>query len=242
MLQLQEQKRNAYLPSQMPGKLLDVGCGSGQRMAHFRGLGWNVVGQDVDESAVGRARKTSGADVYAGPLQAIGFQDETFDAIIIEHVIEHVHHPADLLRECVRILKPNGTMVLVTPNLDSYGHASFGPSWRGLEPPRHLHLFSPTSLAGLADTVSLATSEIWTTPASAEGIFFLSHPLPSRANYLSTAIRYLMGMRFGHRALDAHCRDGRTGEELILRYRRSTSQSSFPGIERPETGINEAAS
>jgi hypothetical protein len=58
MVRLQEQKRDAYLSGLAPSKLLDVGRGSGQRMAYFRDLGWNVIGQDIDESTAVLARRT----------------------------------------------------------------------------------------------------------------------------------------------------------------------------------------
>jgi hypothetical protein len=50
------------------------------------------------------------------------------------------------LRECARLLKPGGTFWLATPNMDAPGHKKFGPHWRGLEPPRHLILFTADAL------------------------------------------------------------------------------------------------
>ena len=73
------------------------------------------------------------------------------------HVIEHVHHPVKVLRACYSLLKSGGFLWVETPNTASEGHRLFGTSWRGLEPPRHLMLFTPDSLhnaliaAGFAD-------------------------------------------------------------------------------------------
>jgi SAM-dependent methyltransferase len=69
-----------------------------------------------------------------------------YDVITLSHVIEHVHDPSALLRAIYRMLRPGGLLWLETPNLDSLGHARFGRNWRGLEPPRHLLLFSVDSL------------------------------------------------------------------------------------------------
>src|SRR5277367_3276934 len=55
------------------GTLLDVGCGSGARLARLRSLGWDVYGQDVDPVAVGYARETLGLNVHLGPLDEASF-------------------------------------------------------------------------------------------------------------------------------------------------------------------------
>jgi SAM-dependent methyltransferase len=67
----------------------------------------------------------------------------------MSHLIEHVYDPGALLEECYRILKPGGRVVIVTPNTQSVGHRMFGKYWRGLEPPRHIYLFSIASLKRL---------------------------------------------------------------------------------------------
>jgi len=111
-------------------------------------LGWQVEGVDFDPKAVQVAR-SNGLDVYAGSLEEQGLPSNTYDAIVMAHVIEHVHNPVQLLTECYRILKPVGKLIVITPNADGMGHAVFGRKWRGLEPPRHLHIFNPASLSAL---------------------------------------------------------------------------------------------
>jgi len=124
---------------------LDVGCGAGERLEQMRGLGWTVSGLDFDEKAVGVA-KARGLDVSCGTIPGIWFPPETFDVVTMNHVIEHVPDPIELLKECYRILKPGGKVVLTTPNSSSWGHKFFREHWRGLEPPRHLHIFGPSSI------------------------------------------------------------------------------------------------
>jgi SAM-dependent methyltransferase len=74
----------------------------------------------------------------------------SFDAVTMSHVIEHVYDPESLLRTALGLLKPNGTLVCVTPNVLSDNHLQFGRSWRDLDPPRHLQLFTPDALENLA--------------------------------------------------------------------------------------------
>ena len=75
-----------------PGSVLDVGCGDGRRLVRLRELGWRVQGQDVDPRA-SEAAQRAGITVHLGPLETL--QGE-FDAVVMSHVIEHVHDPVSL--------------------------------------------------------------------------------------------------------------------------------------------------
>ncbi len=138
------------LPAAACGTLLEVGCGSGEFLARMRQFGWVVEGVDPDPRAVQQAAAL-GLAVYESDLWQRAYADNRFDAIVLSHVIEHVPDPEALMRECWRILKPGGRMVIVTPNIQSWGHARFGADWRGLEPPRHLQIFSIAALRTLCE-------------------------------------------------------------------------------------------
>lgn len=127
-------------------RLLDVGCGNGEFLRFAALLGWVAEGVDVDAAAVAAAR-ASGCNVTHGSLEELPFRAGSYRHVTLSHVIEHVHDPVKLLRQCLALLVPGGRLWLQTPNLRSVGHSVFGPSWRGLEPPRHLVLFDQRSLA-----------------------------------------------------------------------------------------------
>lgn len=135
-----------YLHAKPNGRLLEVGCGAGSTLKSLQDFGWQVEGVDFDPLAVEEARK-KGLNVHLGTLSEQEFPPGGFDAIVSSHVIEHVPDPVGLLRECNRLLKPGGTLVVITPNAGSWGHRFYGAQWRGLEPPRHLHIFTVPSLA-----------------------------------------------------------------------------------------------
>jgi SAM-dependent methyltransferase len=137
-----------YLTAVPQGRLLDVGCGSGEWLLLMRELGWQAEGVDFDENAV-KAAGQRGLEVGCGALEKQNYPDETFDAITLNHVIEHVPDPVGTLVECARILKKGGKLVIFTPNGASLSHKVFKRHWRGLEPPRHLHVFSFQSLPAL---------------------------------------------------------------------------------------------
>jgi len=131
------------------GRLLDVGCGNGELLSLAQKMGWKAEGIDFDATAVDAARRR-GLTVHLGDLREGTFADHAFDLVMSSHVLEHVPDPVALLRQCRRLLRPGGTVLAVTPNAESWGHAVFGRNWRGLEAPRHLHIFSPGSLGRAA--------------------------------------------------------------------------------------------
>jgi SAM-dependent methyltransferase len=135
-----------FLPAPRVGaRLLDVGCGNGYGLKRMFEMGWQAVGTEVDAAAV-KVAHLRGLTVHYGELNDQHFPDDSFDAIHLGNVIEHVPNPLTLLQECRRILRPAGRLVILTPNAASWGHRHFGEDWRGLEPPRHLHLFNPQSM------------------------------------------------------------------------------------------------
>lgn len=137
--------------SRVKGRLLDVGCGNGVFLLRAMAAGWNVVGVEPDPQAVAIAR-LDGLDVFEGTLDS--FCDaQQFDVITSSHVIEHVHDPRGFLEHMFDLLRIGGTIWLATPNVQSMGHRWFGRAWRGLEPPRHLVVFSAQALRDLLTEV-----------------------------------------------------------------------------------------
>lgn len=137
-----------WLPGKHPGKLLDIGCGSGMFLEQMQELGWDAYGVEPDRNAAVIAKQTLAATekIFAGPLEEAGFNNGQFDAITMAHVIEHLPDPVMILKECRRILQPNGRLVVTTPNVNSLGRKWFKKNWRGWEPPRHLFLFNAQAL------------------------------------------------------------------------------------------------
>ena len=84
-----------------------------------------------------------GLEVDCGAVEDQRYPAAAFDAVTLNHVIEHVPDPLATVAECRRLLKPGGRLLMFTPNAGSLAHWMFGRDWRGLEPPRHLHLFAP---------------------------------------------------------------------------------------------------
>lgn len=97
--------------------LLEGGCGRGQYVAYLSARGVRVVGLDFEPRALERlsARKPR-LMLCAGDVAALPFADETFDVYYSGGVVEHFEAGPELaLRECRRVLKPTGTLLISVP-------------------------------------------------------------------------------------------------------------------------------
>ena len=131
-----------------PGRLLDVGCGTGDLAAVFMRHGWQASGIEPSEQAAQFARE-AGIDAVNGTLADAPWEDGHFDAIVFNHSLEHIDKPAEALAEAARLLRPGGLLAVAVPNFGSWHRRLFGSAWFQLDLPRHLQHFDRDSLGGL---------------------------------------------------------------------------------------------
>jgi SAM-dependent methyltransferase len=139
------------LPLQGKGRLLDFGCGGGSYLMRMHQQGWQVVGLDASATAVRRVREELGLLALEGSLPCPNLPGGAFDVITMWQVLEHVHDPAEVLRDAYRLLTPGGRLVITVPNIDSLAFRLFGSWWYSLDLPRHLIHFTPTTLYQMLD-------------------------------------------------------------------------------------------
>jgi SAM-dependent methyltransferase len=141
-----------------PGRLLDVGCGTGLFLAVARRRGWEPFGIDDCEEATRHAREHFGLEVWTGEFSDLVAEGRRFDAVTGWDVIEHSHEPVELLRAAGRILEPGGLIALSTPNqrsiLDLVAGALYRASGGRLTAPlekfyieQHFLYYTPQTLA-----------------------------------------------------------------------------------------------
>ena len=99
-----------------PGRLLDVGCGTGLFLSVARRRGWQPFGIDDCAEATAHAREHFGLDVQAGEFADLAAEGRRFDAITAWDVVEHARDPVGLLRTSRQCLAPGGVIGLSTPN------------------------------------------------------------------------------------------------------------------------------
>jgi SAM-dependent methyltransferase len=110
--------------SQVPagGRVLDLGCGTGELTRHLAASGLRATGCDISVNMLNQAAAADSAGTAEWvPLepgwQALPFVSASFDAVIAASVLEYVDSPAAVLGECARVLRPGGVMLCTVPDL-----------------------------------------------------------------------------------------------------------------------------
>ncbi len=148
------------LPPHGPGRLLDFGCGAGNFLARMHAVGWNVTGLDASEAAVQNVRERFKFPAHVGTLPCSLFADACFEAITMRQSLEHTHEPLDVLRAAHRLLTPGGRLIVAVPNFDGCAASWFGANWFGLDVPRHLTHFTPSTLRLMLSRAGFENVEI----------------------------------------------------------------------------------
>lgn len=129
------------------GALLDVGCGGGFFLEYMRRRGWNVSGLDPAPELTDYARGRLGlTNVQTAAWPLSGGRAVKADVVTLWHVLEHLEAPVEALLAVRNALTPAGLLVIETPNIESWPARIFGARFVTLDAPRHLALFSRTTL------------------------------------------------------------------------------------------------
>ncbi len=129
-----------------PVSILDIGCGTGDFLGFCKSLQWQTTG--VEPSLEAR-QLASEKKITVYDLNYLNTTNDTFDAITMWHVLEHVHNLAERLQQLSARLKENGIIVIAVPNHNSKDAKHYGPAWAAYDVPRHLSHFTTTSIQNL---------------------------------------------------------------------------------------------
>ncbi|MCE6993096.1 class I SAM-dependent methyltransferase [Dyadobacter sp. CY323] len=130
------------------GKLLDIGCGTGNFVNAGKENGWNVFGTEPDPNARNAAAAKTGNIIFES-IQAPELISEKFDIITMWHVLEHVHYLNETLDWLDQHINQNGTILIAVPNPESYDAANYGRYWAAYDVPRHLYHFTKNTMQKL---------------------------------------------------------------------------------------------
>jgi SAM-dependent methyltransferase len=171
-----------------PGHLLDFGCGNGDFLKVAETLGWDAFGLELDERAILAARN-AGHTVERGGPEALAVFEGRFDVINLNHVLEHLYRPTELISAVYKALRPDGVCVISVPIADSDQLKIFGRYWRGLEAPRHICIPSEASLRDIARTQGfMLVKELYIR----DGTSYASLKIAKMANAYSEIYQYLV--------------------------------------------------
>lgn len=145
--------------------VVDVGCSEGLLLETIRKThGCRVVGVDVDERALARARRDFPQVTFlSGLAQELHGQLPPADVVIASAILEHVVSPVEFVAQLGRLLKPGGKIFLLTPNAASFHYRLARSWWRELLAiGEHVFLFTPSSLKLVAEKSGLHVQRVAT--------------------------------------------------------------------------------
>ncbi len=131
------------------GNLLDIGSGTGAFLKQMQSNNWQITGIEADATSRENALKIN--NIKALPQEEIyNLNANTYDAITMWHVLEHVHELQDYMQQIHKALKDNGAFFIAVPNYTSYDAQYYKSNWAAYDVPRHLYHFSPQAMQQLA--------------------------------------------------------------------------------------------
>jgi SAM-dependent methyltransferase len=136
--------------------ICEVGCSGGWALKALQRRGYAVKGYELSATTSRLARERLGLDVVTGEFSGEG---ESFDVIVMRHVLEHTVNPVSQLAAAAARLNPGGLIFLVVPNGGSLSSRLLGQYWSWYIPPAHIWYFSGASLTRLVEAAGLAVRE-----------------------------------------------------------------------------------
>lgn len=125
-----------------PGKVLDIGCGTGDFLVYCKSKGWEVTGFEPSPKAASLAK--SKQIQLAKNLQEL--PEASFDCITLWHVLEHVVDLEMQIATLKRLLKKDGLLIIAVPNYKSFDAQYYGSYWAAYDVPRHIWHFSKEAI------------------------------------------------------------------------------------------------
>jgi 2-polyprenyl-3-methyl-5-hydroxy-6-metoxy-1,4-benzoquinol methylase len=147
-------------------RILDAGCGAAPALRYLTLLGYTTVGSDLMRYPLQQASIIApDAAVVCNDLRdTMAFADESMDIVLAADVIEHLQDGEMLVRECFRVLRPGGTVIISTVNawdLRRWTHPRLGRVWSALTDPTHVRFYSPPELKNMVRRAGFARVRAW---------------------------------------------------------------------------------
>lgn len=141
------------------GNILDVGAGTGAFLNSMKNANWTVTGTEPDENARGKAKELYGINLE-GSRKIDSLPSQSFDAITLWHVLEHVHDLHLYVEQLKNLLSPGGKIFIAVPNYTSYDARIYKQFWAAYDVPRHLYHFSPKAMKNLLNSHGLKVEKV----------------------------------------------------------------------------------
>ncbi|MBL8099486.1 MAG: methyltransferase domain-containing protein [Anaerolineales bacterium] len=124
-------------------RMLEVGSGMGHLVGQLSAW-FEAYGIDLNHWAVNQSKKDAEkASLQTASAQELPYKNESFNVVIIKHIVEHLPDPAKAINEIGRVTEKDGVLILATPNLGSLLKPWKGDKWIGYQDPTHISLKEP---------------------------------------------------------------------------------------------------
>lgn len=124
-------------------RFLEVGSGMGHLTGQLEDT-FETFGCDINHWAVKKSKEVADkSHLQTASAQELPFKNNSFNVVIIKHIVEHLPDPQKAINEIARVTEPGGTLILATPNLDSLLKPWKGDKWIGYQDPTHISLKRP---------------------------------------------------------------------------------------------------
>jgi 2-polyprenyl-3-methyl-5-hydroxy-6-metoxy-1,4-benzoquinol methylase len=185
------------------GRLLDVGAGEGTLVETANERGWQAEGTEISSVMITFMREKLGLTAHQGEVENVDLPGKSFDAIVMNHVLEHVKNPGTTLARVAELLRDDGVARIEVPNIASLStrgknlqsrfHLKKSP-WKHYSTGHHFWFFSPSTLRHTAAKAGLQVISM-SAPAHQWGVTSSAHRM---TNWF-----YEKGMLGGHLVLFA---------------------------------------
>lgn len=124
-------------------RFLEVGSGMGHLTGQLEDT-FETFGCDINHWAVKKSKEVvKKSHLQTASAQELPFKNNSFNVVIIKHIVEHLPDPQKAIQEIGRVTETGGTLILATPNLDSLLKPWKGDKWIGYQDPTHISLKPP---------------------------------------------------------------------------------------------------
>lgn len=130
------------------GKVLEIGSSTGLLLSLLKEKGWDVTGVEISPEAAEYAEKR-GVKTLQTSFEKLDLPSGSFDMVIINHTLEHLQEPDQVLRKIHGLLKEGGVLLVDVPNFGSFSAKVFKTQWFALLPGEHLWHFTFPALSKL---------------------------------------------------------------------------------------------
>lgn len=155
------------------GHILDVGTGTGFYLNEMSKNGWQITGTEKSSEARKFTKEEFGLDIL--PTEELfRLKENSFDAITLWHVLEHIHQLDENLTTFLKLLKDDGRLIIAVPNNTSYDAKHYKQFWAAYDVPRHIWHFGPNQMKLFGEKHGFKLSKIHIMPFDSFYVSMLS--------------------------------------------------------------------